>query len=71
MQSLPELTLLHRNGYKGLAARNDGQQKRRLVPDLQDRIARVANGDLDTRADFGDRGGELGVLSRNFNHMVE
>ena len=54
MESSPQLTLLHGNGYKVLAASNDGQEMRLLVPDLQDKIARVGDGDLDTTAGFAD-----------------
>jgi signal transduction histidine kinase len=71
MHSLPQLTLLHGNGYKALAARNDGQETRLLVPELQEKIARVGDGDLNTTAEFADRGGEMGALGRKFNHMVE
>jgi signal transduction histidine kinase len=71
MQSIPQLALLHGNGYRALAARNDGRESRLLVPDLQDKIARVGDGDLDTTADFAHRGDEMGVLGRKFNHMVQ
>lgn len=71
MLSLPQLTLLHGNGYKALAARSDGQETRLLVPDLQDKMARVGDGDLDTTADCADRGDEMGVVGRKFNRMVE
>jgi hypothetical protein len=56
MESFPQLTLLHGNGYKVLAARNDGEETRLLVPDLQDKMARVGAGDLDTAAGFAARG---------------
>ncbi len=71
MEIFPQLTLLHGNGYKVLAARNDAQKARLLAPDLQDKMARVGDGDLDTTANFADRGNQAGVLGRKFNHMVE
>jgi signal transduction histidine kinase len=70
MQTFPQLTLLHGNGYKALAARNDGHESK-LVPDLQDKIARVGDGDLDTTVDLAGGGGEIAVLGCNFNHMVQ
>ena len=39
--------------------------------ELQGKIIRVGEGDLDVTVDFADRNDEIGDLGRNFNHMVQ
>ncbi len=39
--------------------------------DLQDKIVRLGEGDLDVTVNFANRGDETGALGRNFNHMVQ
>ncbi len=43
---------------------------RRPMVELQDKIARVRLGDLDTSVSFADRNDEIGDLGRDFNEMV-
>lgn len=71
MQSHPQLTLPHGNGYKVLAETNADPERRLVVQDLQDKLACVGAGELDTTVDFADRADEAGTLGRNFNRMVE
>jgi signal transduction histidine kinase len=42
----------------------------RPMVELQDKIARVGEGDLDVTVAFAKRNDEIGDLGRNFNHMV-
>jgi len=44
---------------------------REISAELQDKIVRVGEGDLDVRVDFADRNDEIGDLGRSFNHMVQ
>ncbi|MGB9235184.1 MAG: ATP-binding protein [Terriglobales bacterium] len=71
MQDLPQLTLLFENGYKLFSAADDRRERRPSVHDLQNKMASVAQGNLDTTLDFADRSGEMGALGRNFNRMVQ
>jgi signal transduction histidine kinase len=43
----------------------------RPMVELQDKIARVGEGDLSVTVRFSDRNDEIGDLGRNFNRMVE
>lgn len=43
----------------------------RPMVELQEKIARVGEGDLDLSVSFAKRNDEIGDLGRNFNHMVE
>ena len=43
----------------------------RPMVELQEKIARVGEGDLDVSVNFAKRNDEIGDLGRNFNHMVE
>ncbi|HMK21913.1 MAG TPA: ATP-binding protein [Terriglobales bacterium] len=43
----------------------------RPMVELQDKIARVGEGDLDVSVKFAKRNDEIGDLGRNFNHMVQ
>ena len=43
----------------------------RPMVELQERIARVGEGDLNVSVSFAQRNDEIGDLGRNFNHMVE
>jgi signal transduction histidine kinase len=43
----------------------------RPMVELQEKIARVGEGDLDVSVSFAKRNDEIGDLGRNFNHMVE
>jgi len=43
----------------------------RPMVELQEKIARVGEGDLDVSVGFSRRNDEIGDLGRNFNHMVE
>ena len=49
----------------------EGRMVRTVRVDLQDKIARVGEGDLDVAVGFADRDDEIGELGRNFNHMVQ
>ncbi len=49
----------------------EGRMVRTIRVDLQDKIARVGEGDLDVAVGFADRDDEIGELGRNFNHMVQ
>lgn len=43
----------------------------RPMVELQEKIARVGEGDLDVSVNFAKRNDEIGDLGRNFNHMVQ
>jgi signal transduction histidine kinase len=43
----------------------------RPMVELQEKIARVGDGDLNASVSFARRNDEIGDLGRNFNHMVE
>jgi signal transduction histidine kinase len=43
----------------------------RPMVELQEKIARVGEGDLDVSVKFARRNDEIGDLGRNFNHMVQ
>src|SRR5437868_8304014 len=43
----------------------------RPMVELQDKIARVGEGDLDVSVNFAKRNDEIGDLGRNFNRMVQ
>src|SRR6201984_447136 len=43
----------------------------RPMVELQEKIARVGEGDLDVSVKFAKRNDEIGDLGRNFNHMVQ
>jgi len=43
----------------------------RPMVELQDKIARLGEGDLDVSVNFSRRNDEIGDLGRNFNHMVQ
>jgi nitrogen-specific signal transduction histidine kinase len=42
-----------------------------MMTELQRKIVRLGEGDLDVRVDFGSRNDEVGDLGRVFNHMVQ
>lgn len=65
------MILLHENGYKALAATNSGDDLRLVMTELQRKIVRLGEGDLDVTVDFGNRSDEVGNLGRVFNHMVQ
>lgn len=44
---------------------------RRPMLELQDKIQRVADGDLNVQVGFSDRNDDIGDLGRNFNNMVQ
>ena len=44
---------------------------RRPMLELQEKIQRVADGDLHVRVEFSDRNDDIGDLGRNFNNMVQ
>lgn len=68
---IPPLILLQENGYKVLAATNGGDDLRLVMVELQGKIVRVGEGDLDVTVGFANRNDEIGDLGRNFNHMVQ
>ncbi|MGZ4811529.1 MAG: HAMP domain-containing protein, partial [Terriglobales bacterium] len=43
----------------------------RPMIELQEKIQRVRDGDLEAKVNFSDRSDEIGQLGRNFNEMVE
>ena len=43
----------------------------RPMVELQEKIARLGEGDLDVSVNFAKRNDEIGDLGRNFNHMVQ
>ena len=71
MDICPPLILLQENGYKVLAATNGGDDLRLVMVELQGKIVRVGEGDLDVTVGFANRNDEIGDLGRNFNHMVQ
>jgi signal transduction histidine kinase len=64
------MILLHENGYKTLAATNSGDDLRLVVTELQRKIVRVGEGDLNVTVGFSNRNNDIGDLGRNFNRMV-
>jgi signal transduction histidine kinase len=64
------MTLLHENGYKALASTNRGDGLRLVAAELQRKIARVGEEDLEVAVDFANLNDEIGDLGRSFNHMV-
>jgi signal transduction histidine kinase len=71
MDTLSPMILLHENGYKALAAINSGDDLRLVMTDLQRKIVRLGEGDLDVTVDFGNCNDEVGDLGRVFNHTVQ
>jgi len=71
MDILSPMILLHENGYKALAATKSGDDLRLVMAELQRKIVRLGEGDLDVTVDFGNRNDEVGDLGRVFNHMVQ
>jgi nitrogen fixation/metabolism regulation signal transduction histidine kinase len=70
MHTAPQLTSLQNRYRVGVApAGSDGS--RLFIAELQDKIARVGEGDLDVTVGFANRNNEIGDLGRNFNHMVQ
>jgi signal transduction histidine kinase len=65
------MILLHENGYKALAPANGGDDLKRAMAELRDKIVRVGDGDLDVKVGFGNSNDEIGDLGRTFNHMVQ
>ncbi len=45
-------------------------QVQRPIAELEEKIARVRDGDLEVRVEFADRRDEIGALGRDFNTMV-
>ncbi len=48
-----------------------GVMVRQPMLELQEKISRVSNGELDVRVSFAGRNDDIGDLGRNFNRMVE
>jgi len=71
MDILSPLILPHENGYKALAPSNPGDDLRLVALELQGKVVRVGEGDLDVRVGFANRHDEIGDLGRSFNHMVQ
>jgi two-component system NtrC family sensor kinase len=71
MQTAPQLMLLRENGYKVIASPSGGNGSRHFLVELQHKIARVEEGDLDVAVSFANRKGGIGDLGRCFNHMVQ
>jgi signal transduction histidine kinase len=67
MHASPQRILLQ-NGYRA-ANGCDGRQL--FIAELQDKIARVGEGNLDVTVGFANRNNEVGTLGRTFNHMVQ
>ncbi len=65
------MILQHENGYKALAPANGGDDLKRAMAELRDKIVRVVDGDLDVTVGFYNRSDEIGDLGRNFNRMVQ
>jgi hypothetical protein len=66
------MILLNQNGYKALAATtNSGDDLRLVMAELQRKIVRLGEGDLDVTVGFGNRNDEIGDLGRVFNRMVQ
>ena len=71
MDILSPMILLHENGYKALAPTNYGDGLRLAMVELQDKIVRLGEGDLDVTVGFSNRRDEVGDLGFDFNHMVQ
>ena len=71
MDELSPIVLLQENGYCALAPSNRGDGLRPVVVELQSKIVRVGEGDLDVKVAFADRKDEIGALGRSFNRMVQ
>lgn len=71
MDTLSPLILLHENGYEALAATKDGYNLQLVTQELQNKVVRVGEGDLDVAVGFAIRNDEIGDLGRSFNHMVQ
>jgi hypothetical protein len=71
MDILSPLILLHENGYRALAATNSGDDLRLVIAELQRKIVRLGEGDLNVTVEFGNRNDEVGDLGRDFNRMVQ
>jgi methyl-accepting chemotaxis protein len=65
------MTLLHENGYKALAATNNSDDLRLEMTELQRKVVRVGEGDLNVTVGFSNLNNEIGDLGRNFNRMVQ
>jgi signal transduction histidine kinase len=65
------MSLLHENGYKALAATNSSDDLRLVIAELQGKIVRVGEGDLNVTVGFSNRNNEVGDLGRDFNRMVQ
>jgi signal transduction histidine kinase len=70
MDTFSPLILLHENGYKGLTTTNGGDDLRLVTLELQGKVVRVGEGDLDVTVGFANRKDEVGDLGRSFNRMV-
>jgi signal transduction histidine kinase len=71
MDIYPPQILLQENGCKVLAATNGGDDLRLVTVELQGKIVRVGEGDLDVSVGFANRADEIGDLGRSFNRMVK
>jgi HAMP domain-containing protein len=71
MNILSPMTLLHENGYKALAATNNSDDLRLEMTELQRKVVRVGEGDLNVTVGFSNLNNEIGDLGRNFNRMVQ
>ena len=71
MDTLSPMILLHGNGYKALAATNSSDDLRLVIAELQGKIVRVGEGDLNVTVGFSNRNNEIGDLGRDFNRMVQ
>jgi signal transduction histidine kinase len=65
------MILLHENGYRALSATNSSDDLRLAIAELQGKIVRVGEGDLNVTVGISNRNNEIGDLGRNFNRMVE
>jgi signal transduction histidine kinase len=70
MQTSPHVISSHENGYKVLTPPNRGNRCRQFVVELQEKIARVEEGDLNVAVGFANRNDGIGDLGRGFNRMV-
>ena len=68
---IPTTDRVHENGYKVLTVPDCGNGSRHFMEELQDKIARVGEGDLDVTVGFASLSDGVGDLGRNFNHMVQ
>jgi signal transduction histidine kinase len=71
MDTLSPMILLDENGYKALATANNSDDLRHVIAELQGKIVRVGEGDLNVAVGFSNRNNEIGDLGRNFNRMVQ